>query len=95
MAKYPGSSVKVNFEHRARVSDNLIDATTIVIVVKDSSTVIRVTYDATRLTKISTGVYRYTFIVPDAVLPGEWYAEITAGIDPDIDVKRSFFDVEE
>jgi len=95
MAKHPGQGVTIKWEHRQKSDDALIDATTVSIVVKDPSDVTRINYDVDNLINESVGAYRYTFIIPDAVLSGKWYAEITAGIDPDIDVKRASFDVEE
>ena len=95
MAKYPGQGVTIKWEHRQKSDNSLIDTTTVSIVVKDPSNVTRIVYNATNLINESTGVYRYTFTIPASVLPGKWYAEITAGISPDIDVKRAFFDVEE
>jgi hypothetical protein len=95
MAKYPKASVTVFFEHRKRTTNTLTDAATVSVVVKDPSDVIRVVYDSTKLVRESQGKYNYTAIVPDAVLPGEWYFEITSGLVDDIDVKRAFFTVEE
>lgn len=93
--KHPGSSATVYFEHRKKTNDDLTDAATVSIVVKDPTNVVRVTYDAANLVRVSVGSYYYTFIIPDVVLPGAWYAEVTAGISPDIDVKRARFTVEE
>lgn len=94
MAKHPGAGVTVFFEHRKKTDDALTDAATVDIVVKDPTNVVRVSYDASMLVKESTGKYRYTALVPDVVLPGSWYFEITSGISPDIDVKRAYFPVE-
>ncbi len=95
MPKYPGQSVTIEWDHRQKSNNALTDATTVDIVVKDPSNVTRIAYDAALLANPSIGQYTYTFTVPDAVLPGNWYAEITAGIIPDIDVKRGVFPVEE
>lgn len=95
MAKYPQASVTVFFEHRKRTNNALTDAATVLVVLKDPSSVIRMAYDSSKLIRESQGKYNYTAIVPDAVLPGKWYFEITSGLDNDVDVKRAFFDVEE
>ncbi len=95
MAKHPGSSVTVFFEHRKRTNNALTDAATVSILVKDPSTVVRVAYDSTKLVRESQGKYNYTAVVPDVVLPGEWYFEITSGLVNDADVERAHFDVEE
>ena len=95
MTKHPGSSSTVYFEHRKKTNDALTDAAIVSIVVKDPTKVVRITYNAANLVRVSTGSYYYTFIIPDVVLPGAWYAEVTAGISPDIDVKRAYFQVEE
>ncbi len=95
MAKYPGASATVFFEHRKRTNNALTDAATVLILLKDSSDVTRVVYDSTKLVRESQGSYHYSAIVPDAVLPGEWYFEITSGLASDADVQRAHFDVEE
>ena len=95
MAKYPKSSVTVFFEHRKRTNNALTDAAVVSILLKDPSNVIRVPYDSTKLVRESQGKYNYTSIIPDSVLPGEWYFEITSGLSNDADVKRAFFPVEE
>ena len=93
--KNPGASATAFFEFRKKTDDALTDAVTVSVVVKDPTNVIRIIYDASNLVRVSMGSYYYTFIVPAAVLPGMWYAEIVAGISPDIDVKRAYFQVEE
>lgn len=93
--KTPGASATVYFEFRKKTNDALTDAVTVSVVVKDPTNVIRITYDEANLVRVSQGSYYYTFIIPDVVLPGAWQAEVTAGIDPDIDVKRAYFKVEE
>lgn len=95
MAKNPGSSATVFWEHHKKSDDALTDAAIVSVVVRDATNVVRVIYDESNLVRVSQGSYRYTFIIPDVVLPGAWYAEITAGIDLDIDVKRAYFKVEE
>ncbi len=95
MAKYPKASATVFFEHRKRTNNDLTDAATVSILLKDPSNVIRVAYDSARLVRESQGKYNYSAIIPDAVLPGAWYFEITSGLVDDADVKRAFFDVEE
>ena len=95
MAKYPKASVTVFFEHRKRTNNALTDAAVVLIVVKDPSNVIRVSYDSTKLIRESQGKYTYTAVIPDVILPGKWYFEIISGLADDADVKRAFFDVEE
>ncbi len=95
MANYPKSSKTVFFEHRKRTNNALTDAATVSITLKDPSDVIRVAYDSTKLVRESQGKYNYSAIIPDAVLPGEWYFEITSGLTDDADVKRAHFPVEE
>ncbi len=94
MAKNPGASATAFFEFRKKTDDALTDAVIVSIVVKDPTNVVRIAYDASNLVRIAIGSYYYTFIIPDVVLPGAWYAEITAGISPDIDVKRAYLTVE-
>ena len=80
--------------HTKNSSGALADAT-LSILVYDASRAIRVPYTAGNLVKTATGKYYYDFLIPSVVVPGDWYASVTATIGSRTTVKNVHFPVQE
>lgn len=90
----PGQTQKVNY----KVKDDagvVTDATTTSIVVRDPAGSTRVVYDGDNLSTTGVGVYSYVFDVPDDVVEGDWYVNISATVSGETTVRNAHFDVRE
>lgn len=72
---YPGDTVRINGEFRARTTGTLTDPTTVTLEVMDpQGDETSYTYAAAQVTKDSTGLYHYDLAVPnEADSEGTWY----------------------
>ena len=93
--KYPGETAVAYFEVRKVSDDTLVAPSSLEILIKDSTGSTRVNHDDTTLVNPSTGIYRYYFIIPDDVLPGQWHVDIWATVGTYTTFKRVFFEVDE
>ena len=95
MAKLPDETVTLQYKTRARSTRELTDASATDINIYDPLGVIRVVYDAAKLTRVSVGFYRYSFTIPAVVLAGDWRVNIQVTIGDDDEVDNIFFKVKE
>lgn len=90
----PGATVRVRYDTKDLDGD-LVAASSTSIVVRDPSASNRVLYDAGNLSVLATGQYAYVFDVPDIVIEGDWYVNITAVIGDYTAKKNIHFRVNE
>ena len=88
----PGQWKRVEFDTK---SGGILADSTISIVIRNPSRVTRVQYDASNLTKVSTGKYTYDFQVPDNVIVGDWYVAISATVGDKTTKRNIHFPVRE
>lgn len=90
----PGQTQKVSYEVKSDAGV-LTDADSTAIVARDPANSTRVVYDGDNLSTTGVGGYSYVFDVPDDVVEGDWYVNISATVGDDTTVRNAHFEVRE